>query len=190
MYTEGKERKEAMGKIKVTGCKIEGVKVIEPEVFGDERGWFMEAWHKEDYEKAGIECTFVQDNRSYSRKGVLRGLHFQKEYPQDKLLSVLKGEIFDVVVDIRKGSRTYGKWFGICLSEENKKQLFIPKGMAHGYLVMSEEAEIFYKCSERYRPEDEDGICWKDEKIGIVWPIEEGMDILLSEKDKKWKGLE
>lgn len=184
------ERKGTMGKIKVTGCEIEGVKIIEPEVLGDERGWFMEAWHEEDYERAGLACTFVQDNRSYSRKGVLRGLHFQKKYPQDKLLSVLRGEIFDVAVDIREGSQTYGKWFGIRLSAENRKQLFIPKGMAHGYLVLSEEAEIFYKCSERYHPEDEGGICWNDEKIGIEWPIGEGAGILLSERDKMWKGLE
>lgn len=178
-----------MGEIKIEECMIEGLKVIEPKQFGDDRGWFMETYHQKDYECAGIPCTFVQDNRAYSRKGVLRGLHFQKKYPQDKLISVLRGEIYDVVVDIREGSKTYGKWFGVILSAQNRKQLFVPKGFAHGYLVLSEEAEIFYKCSEIYHPEDEGGILWNDPKIGIKWPIIHKDKIILSEKDKNWGTL-
>lgn len=178
-----------MGEIKIEECMIEGLKVIEPKQFGDDRGWFMETYHQKDYECAGIPCTFVQDNRAYSRKGVLRGLHFQKKYPQDKLISVLRGEIYDVVVDIREGSKTYGKWFGVILSAQNRKQLFVPKGFAHGYLVLSEETEIFYKCSEIYHPEDEGGILWNDPKIGIKWPIIHKDEIILSEKDKNWGTL-
>lgn len=131
--------------LKVTECELEGLKIIEPQIFADDRGWFMESYRKEDYEEVGICCEFVQDNRAYSKQGVLRGMHFQVKYPQDKLLSVLRGEIYDVAVDIRKDSKTYGKWFGIRLSDKNKKQVFIPKGFAHGYLVVSKEAEILYK---------------------------------------------
>lgn len=149
----------------------------------------METYHQVDYKRTGIKCTFVQDNRSYSRKGVLRGLHFQKKYPQDKLISVLRGEIYDVAVDLRENSKTYGKWFGLILSDQNRKQLFIPKGFAHGYLVLSEEAEIFYKCSEVYHPEDEGGIIWNDPAIGIKWPVLHRDEIILSEKDRNWGTL-
>ncbi len=178
-----------MGEIKVEECRIEGIRVIEPKLFGDGRGWFMETYHQVDYKRTGIKCTFVQDNRSYSRKGVLRGLHFQKKYPQDKLISVLRGEIYDVAVDLRENSKTYGKWFGLILSDQNRKQLFIPKGFAHGYLVLSEEAEIFYKCSEVYHPEDEGGIIWNDPAIGIKWPVLHRDEIILSEKDRNWGTL-
>lgn len=175
--------------LKVTECELEGLKIIEPQVFFDDRGWFMESYRKEDYEKAGICCEFVQDNRAYSKHGVLRGMHFQVRYPQDKLLSVLRGEIYDVTVDMRKDSKTYGKWFGIRLSDENKKQVFIPKGFAHGYLVLSKEAEILYKCSEIYHPEDESGIAWDDPKLAIQWPISFQSELIISEKDRNWEGL-
>lgn len=178
-----------MGKIQVSTCEIEGLRVITPQVFEDIRGYFLETYHKKDYEEAGITADFVQDNQSRSVQGVLRGLHYQKNYPQAKLMRVLKGEIFDVAVDIREGSKTYGKWFGLVLSEENKKQLFIPEGFAHGFLVLSEVAEIAYKCSDFYQPNDEGGILWSDEEIGIAWPIPEGLEVLLSEKDQQWKGL-
>lgn len=178
-----------VGMLKVTECELEGLKIIEPQVFADDRGWFMESYRKEDYEKADICCEFVQDNRAYSKKGVLRGLHFQVKYPQDKLLSVLRGEIYDVAVDIRKDSKTYGKWFGIRLSDKNKKQVFITKGFAHGYLVLSEEAEILYKCSEIYHPEDEGGIAWDDPKLAIQWPISAQRELIISEKDRNWEGL-
>ena len=144
-----------MGKITVETCGIEGLKVIVPKVFGDERGYFMETYHYEDYKAAGIDQVFVQDNQSSSRKGVLRGLHFQKEFPQDKLVRVLSGEVFDVAVDLREGSATFGKWFGVVLSEENKKQFFIPKNFAHGFLVLSDYAEFAYKCTDFYHPNEE-----------------------------------
>lgn len=178
-----------MGKIQVSSCEIEGLLVITPQVFEDMRGYFLETYHKKDYEEAGITADFVQDNQSKSVRGVLRGLHYQREFPQAKLMRVLKGEIFDVAVDIREDSKTYGKWFGLVLSEENKKQLFIPEGFAHGFLVLSEVAEIAYKCSDFYHPNDEGGILWSDEEIGITWPIPEGLEVMLSEKDRQWKGL-
>lgn len=184
-----------MGKIQVMeDCNgIQGLKVITPTVFGDKRGYFMETYNYNDFAEVGIDCNFVQDNQSASKKGVLRGLHFQKEFPQDKLVRVIKGEVFDVAVDIREGSETFGKWFGVVLSEENKKQFFIPKGFAHGFLVLSEYAEFCYKVTDFYHPNDEGGILWKDEAIGIEWPMTEGMteaDLTLSEKDMKWEGLE
>ena len=178
-----------MGKIKVENCEIEGLKVITPTVFGDERGYFMETYQYEDYKAAGISEIFVQDNQSASRKGVLRGLHFQKEFPQDKLVRVIRGEVFDVAVDLREGSKTFGKWFGVKLSEENKKQFFIPKNFAHGFLVLSDHAEFCYKCSDFYHPGDEGGIRYDDPEIGVEWPITKDMDLLLSEKDTKWGGL-
>ncbi len=178
-----------MGKIKVTLCEIEGLAVIEPTVFGDHRGYFMETYHEEDYVKEGICAKFVQDNQSMSKKNVLRGLHYQKQYPQAKLIRVLRGEIYDVAVDIRKGSKTYGQWFGVILSAENKKQLFIPEGFAHGFLVMSDEVEIAYKCSDFYHPEDEGGISFDDPELGIAWPLEAGCTPILSEKDAAWKTL-
>lgn len=178
-----------MGQITVETCEIEGLKVITPKVFGDARGYFMETYQYEDYKAAGIPQVFVQDNQSASKKGVLRGLHFQKEFPQDKLVRVIKGEVFDVAVDLREGSPTFGKWFGVRLSEENKKQFFIPKNFAHGFLVLSDYAEFFYKCSDYYHPGDEGGIRYDDPEIGVDWPIEEGMELLLSDKDTKWGGL-
>ncbi len=180
-----------MGKIEVMAdCNgIAGLKVIKPAVFGDERGYFMETYNYNDFKEAGIDCEFVQDNQSASKKGVLRGLHFQIQYPQDKLVRVIHGEVFDVVVDLRKDSETFGKWFGVILSEENKKQFFIPKGFAHGFVVLSDYAEFCYKVTDFYHPNDEGGLLWEDPDIGIDWPMPEGMskaDLTLSEKDKVW----
>ena len=184
-----------MGKIKVTdNCNgIAGLKVIEPAVFGDARGYFMETYNYNDFAEAGIDCTFVQDNQSASRKGVLRGLHFQINYPQDKLVRVVRGRVFDVAVDLREGSETFGKWFGVTLSEENKKQFFIPKGFAHGFVVLSDYAEFCYKVTDFYHPNDEGGLLWKDSGIGVQWPMPEGMteeQLILSDKDKVWGGIE
>ena len=181
-----------MGKIKVETCEIEGLKIITPTVFGDERGYFMETYHYEEYKANGIPQEFVQDNQSASKKGVLRGLHFQKQYPQDKLVRVITGEVFDVAVDLREGSATFGKWFGAVLSAENKKQFFIPKNFAHGFIVLSDYAEFVYKCSDFYHADDEGGIAYDDPDIGIEWPMPSGFtkaDLTISEKDKKWGGL-
>ncbi len=180
-----------MGKFKFTYTEIEGVFVAEPAVFPDERGYFMETYNENDFKEEGIDLTFVQDNQSKSSKGVLRGLHFQKTQPQGKLVRVISGEVFDVAVDLRKASQTYGKWVGVRLSAENKKQLFIPKGFAHGFVVLSDEAEFVYKCTDFYKGDDEGGILWNDPDIGIEWPIEDigEENILLSEKDKLWKPL-
>ena len=150
----------------------------------------METYNISDFEEAGIDSVFVQDNQSASRRGVLRGLHFQIEHPQAKLVRVIKGEVFDVAVDLRKGSSTYGKWYGLKLSEENKKMFFIPKNFAHGFLVLSDYAEFTYKCTELYHPNDEGGIIYNDPDIGIKWPIEDGMELIFSDKDKKWPRLE
>lgn len=179
-----------MGKITVETCEIEGLKIITPQVFGDARGYFVETYNYEEFKEAGIDITFVQDNQSASKRGVLRGLHFQKQFPQDKLVRVIKGEVFDVAVDLRAGSPTFGKWHGVLLSDENKKQFFVPKNFAHGFLVLSEYAEFCYKCSDFYHPEDEGGILWNDPKIGVKWPIPEGVEIIMSEKDIKLKGIE
>lgn len=186
-----------MGQIKVTynADGIEGLCVIEPTVHGDERGYFMETFNANDMKEAGLDFSFVQDNQSRSVKGVLRGLHYQKQYPQSKLVRVIRGEVFDVAVDIRHGSPTYGKYHGEILSEENKKQFLIPKGFAHGFLVLSDVAEFCYKCDDFYHPDDEGGIAWNDPIIGIQWPLEQGKlvdgtDLVLSEKDKKWKGID
>ncbi|MGN0348901.1 MAG: dTDP-4-dehydrorhamnose 3,5-epimerase [Roseburia sp.] len=183
-----------MGKIKVTDCcnGIEGLKVIEPSVFGDERGYFMETYNYNDFREAGISCEFVQDNQSASKKGVLRGLHFQIQYPQDKLVRVINGEVFDVAVDLREDSKTFGKWFGVLLTAENKKQFFVPKGFAHGFLVLSEYAEFCYKVTDFYHPNDEGGILWNDAELGIEWPMPKGMgaeDLILSDKDKVQKSF-
>ena len=174
-----------MGKFKFTEAPIKGLYIIEPQVFGDHRGYFMETYNYNEFKEAGLDMVFVQDNQSASKKGVLRGLHFQKKYPQGKLVRVLKGEVFDVAVDIRKDSETFGKWYGVILSEENKKQFYIPEGFAHGFLVLSDYAEFAYKCTEFYHPEDEGGILWCDEDIGIEWPLEGIDEVLLSEKDRK-----
>jgi len=173
-----------MGNFNFNKTKIDGVYIIEPKIFGDSRGYFMEIYNKEHFAEAGFNMTFVQDNESKSNKGVLRGLHFQKKHSQGKLVRVSKGEVFDVAVDLRSGSKTYGKWEGVILSEENKKQFNIPKGFAHGFLVLSEEAVFNYKCTELYFPEYEDGIMWNDSDINIEWPLNGIENILLSEKDK------
>lgn len=170
-----------------TKTKIEGVFIIEPKVFGDNRGYFMETYNEADFSEAGLKYKFVQDNQSKSRKGVLRGLHFQKTYPQAKLVRVIQGEVFDVAVDLRKNSPTYGQWEGVILTAENKKQFMIPRGFAHGFVVLSEEAEFCYKCDEFYHPEDEGGIMYNDPAVGINWPYDG--DVLLSEKDKNHKSL-
>ncbi len=149
----------------------------------------METYNQDDFKEAGLNMTFVQDNQSMSVKGVLRGLHFQKQYPQGKLVRAVRGTVFDVAVDLRSDSKTYGKWFGVTLSAENKKQFYIPEGFAHGFLVLSDEAEFAYKCTDFYHPGDEGGLLWSDPEIGVDWPIEPGMELIISDKDKKWSGL-
>lgn len=171
-----------MGNFTFNETKIKDVFIIDAKTYGDNRGYFMETYKESDFKAAGLDYNFVQDNQSSSRKGVLRGLHFQKTYPQAKLVRVLKGEVFDVAVDLRKNSPTYGQWVSVVLSEENKRQFMIPRGFAHGFLVMSDYAEFAYKCDELYHPEDEGGIMWNDTAIGIEWP--EVGEIILSEKDK------
>lgn len=178
-----------MAKITVTRCPIEGLAVIEPKVFPDERGYFMETYNQNDMQECGIEAEFVQDNQSMSVRGVLRGLHYQKQYPQGKLVRVIRGAVYDVAVDLRRGSATYGKWFGVELSAENKKQFYVPEGFAHGFLVLSDEAEFCYKCTEFYHPGDEGGIRWDDPEIGIEWPLGAGEVPILSERDAQWKSL-
>lgn len=194
-----------MGQIKVTKAPIEGLYIIEPAVHGDERGYFMETYSKRDMLEAGLDLDFVQDNQSMSVKGVLRGLHFQKEFPQGKLVRVIKGKVFDVAVDLRKESLTYGKWFGVELSDENKKQFYIPEGFAHGFLVLSDVAEFCYKCTDFYHPGDEGGLAWNDPEIGIEWPevvgeykgsassegysLSDGTKLNISDKDQKWSTI-
>ena len=178
-----------MGKITVTPCDIEGLYVIEPTVFKDERGYFVETYNQNDMKEAGLDMVFVQDNQSMSTRGVLRGLHFQKQFPQGKLVRGVRGKVFAVAVDLRSDSKTYGKWFGVELSAENMKQFYIPEGFAHGFLVLSDEAEFCYKCTDFYHPGDEGGLAWNDPEIGVEWPLEEGVDLIISEKDQKWKGL-
>lgn len=194
-----------MGQIKVTKTEIEGLYVIEPTVHGDSRGYFMETYNQNDMHEAGLDMVFVQDNQSMSKRGVLRGLHFQKQFPQGKLVRVIRGEVFDVAVDLREGSATYGKWHGILLSEDNKKQFYISEGFAHGFLVLSDTAEFCYKVTDFYHPGDEGGLAWNDPEIGIEWPqlrgdymgtadsdgyvLEDGTPLNLSEKDKLWKGI-
>ena len=184
---------------------IEGLCVIQPAVHGDNRGYFMETYSQRDMAEAGIDIVFVQDNQSMSTKGVLRGLHFQKQFPQTKLVRAIKGSVFDVAVDLREGSKTFGKWFGVELTEENKKQFLIPKGFAHGFLVLSDVAEFCYKCDDFYHPNDEGGLAWNDPEIGIEWPrvvgaypgsadpsgytLEDGTALNFSEKDTKWLKL-
>lgn len=196
-----------MGQIKVEYNigGIEGLCVITPAVHADSRGYFMETYNLNDMREAGLDIDFVQDNQSRSGKGVLRGLHYQIHYPQTKLVRVIKGEVFDVAVDLRKGSSTYGKWHGEILSEENKKQFLIPRGFAHGFLVLSDIAEFCYKCDDFYHANDEGGIAWNDPQIGIKWPeitgeylgtasadnyaLKDGTPLQLSQKDEKWNGL-
>ena len=178
-----------MGNFNFNKTSINGVYIIEPKVFGDNRGYFMETYNKEHFEEAGLNMTFVQDNESKSSKGVLRGLHFQKKHSQGKLVRVTKGEVFDVAVDLRTGSPTYGQWEGVILNEENKKQFYIPEGFAHGFLVLSDEAVFNYKCTDLYSPEYDGGVMWNDPDINIEWPIDGIENILLSEKDKKHPSL-
>ncbi|MDE7453544.1 MAG: dTDP-4-dehydrorhamnose 3,5-epimerase [Clostridia bacterium] len=193
-----------MGQIKVTKAPVEGLYIIEPAVHGDNRGYFMETYNKRDMEEAGLNMNFVQDNQSMSVKGVLRGLHFQKQYPQGKLVRVIKGKVFDVAVDLRKNSKTYGKWYGVELTEENKKQFYISEGFAHGFLVLSDVAEFCYKVTDFYHPGDEGGLAWNDPTIGIDWGVvgrydgtasaqgytlPDGTPLNLSDKDQNWLTL-
>lgn len=178
-----------MGKITVETCEIEGLKIITPEVRGDARGYFMESYNYNDFKEAGIDTVFVQDNQSASVKNVLRGLHFQIAHPQDKLVRVICGEVFDVAVDLREGSATYGKWHGVVLSAENKKQFFVPKGFAHGFLVLSDYAEFAYKCSDFYHPGDEGGLMYNDPDIGVEWPVDADVQLIMSDRDRKWGGI-
>lgn len=196
-----------MGKIDVTknAGGIEGLCIIEPTIHGDARGYFCETYNQKDMQDAGLDMVFVQDNQSMSVKGVLRGLHFQKEFPQGKLVRVIKGCVYDVAVDLRSGSETYGKHFGVELSEENHKQFYIPEGFAHGFLVLSDMAEFCYKVTDFYHPGDEGGLAWNDPEIAIQWPdvtgeyqgsasaegycMSDGTKLNLSEKDQKWLGL-
>ena len=189
-----------MGQIQVTKTPIEGLYIIEPTVHGDSRGYFVETYNQKDMHEAGLDMVFVQDNQSMSKKGVLRGLHFQKEYPQGKLVRVIKGTVFDVAVDLRKDSATYGKWYGVELSAENHKQFYISEGFAHGFLVLSDEAEFCYKVTDFYHPGDEGGLAWNDPQIGIEWPevigtyngtanaenytLSDGTALILSDKDQ------
>ena len=178
-----------MGQFQFTKTGIEGLVVVEPKVFGDNRGYFMETYNYNDFKAAGLDMVFVQDNQSKSKKGVLRGLHFQKKNPQGKLVRVVSGEVYDVAVDLRKGSDTYGKWYGVLLSAENKKQFYVPEGFAHEFVVMSETAEFVYKCTRFYDPSDEGGLMWNDPEIGIDWPVPENAELLLSEKDQHHQPL-
>jgi len=194
-----------MGQIRVTKGSIEGLYVLEPTVHGDERGYFMETYNQRDMSEAGLNMVFVQDNQSQSKKGVLRGLHFQKQFPQGKLVRVIRGAVFDVAVDLRADSPTFGQWFGAELTEENKKQFYISEGFAHGFLVLSDMAEFCYKVTDFYHPGDEDGLAWNDPDIGIAWPqvsgaydgtasaagyaLADGTGLSLSDKDQKWPTL-
>ena len=175
---------------------IAGLCIIEPAVHGDNRGYFMETYNQNDMHEAGLDMVFVQDNQSMSRKGVLRGLHFQKTHPQGKLVRVIRGSVFDVAVDLRKNSPTFGKWYGVELTGENKKQFYVPEGFAHGFLVLSDEAEFCYKCTDYYAPGDEGGLAWNDPAVGIEWPqvdglqMSDGTPLNFSERDTKWPDLE
>lgn len=178
-----------MSKIKISKCDIEGLLIIEPKVFEDERGYFFESYNLNDFKEEGLDMVFVQDNQSKSSKGVIRGLHYQKQFPQGKLVRCIRGRVWDVAVDLRKSSKTFGKWHGVELTEDNKKMFYIPEGFAHGFVVLSDIAEFAYKCTDFYHPGDEGGIIWNDPEINVNWPIEEGMELIFSEKDKNWKGL-
>lgn len=179
-----------MGQIKVENCEIEGLKIITPEVFGDERGYFAETYRKDQFIEAGIDCEFVQDNQSSSVRGVLRGMHFQKNFPQAKLVRVIRGRVFDVAVDLREGSPTFGKWFGVELSEENRKMFFIPRGFAHGFLVLSDKAEFHYKCDDFFHPGDDGGLRYNDPAVGIKWPDEIKEDeMIINDRDRNWSDL-
>ncbi len=178
-----------MGNFKFKETKIDDVYIIEPKVFGDIRGYFMETYSKKDFFDAGLTMEFVQDNESRSKKGVLRGLHFQTKHTQGKLVRVTEGKVFDVAVDLREGSPTFGKWEGVLLTDENKKQFYIPEGFAHGFLVLSDTATFNYKCTDFYAPEYDGGVLWNDKDINIDWPRDGIDELLLSEKDKVQKTL-
>ena len=183
-----------MTKFKLIETDIKDLFIIEPTTFEDERGFFMESYNEDEFYDLGLYYDFIQDNHSKSKKGVLRGLHFQRNFPQAKLVRVTKGEVYDVAVDLRKDSTTFGKYFGLVLSEQNRQMFMIPRGFAHGFLVLSDEAEFQYKCDDIYNPEDEDGLAWDDPTVNIQWPFDEknGINkdnIILSEKDKKWGNL-
>ncbi len=194
-----------MGQIKVTPCGIEGLYIIEPTVHGDSRGYFMETYSQRDMRENGLDMVFVQDNQSMSRKGVLRGLHFQINHPQGKLVRAIRGTVFDVAVDLRAGSSTFGRWFGVILSEENKKQFYVSEGFAHGYLVLSDVAEFCYKTTDFYHPGDEGGLAWNDPAVGVVWPgvtgtyrgsasaegfvLQDGTPLQLNARDQGWPNL-
>lgn len=173
-----------MGKFQFCPTPISGVYEIDTKVFSDERGYFMETYNAREFQEAGLDMTFVQDNQSKSRRGVLRGMHFQTRHPQGKLVRVIRGEVFDVAVDLRPGSPTYGKWHGVRLSAENKRQFYIPEGLAHGFLVLSDEAEFVYKCTDFYDPQGEGGLRWDDPDVGIEWPIPPDMQPVLLERDQ------
>lgn len=173
-----------MAAIEIKETGIEDLVIVQPQVFGDERGYFMETYNQAEFAKAGLDMTFIQDNESKSKKGVLRGLHFQRKYSQGKLVRCTQGVVWDVGVDLRKGSSTYGKWAGVTLSAENKTMFYIPEGFAHGFVVLSDEATFNYKCTNLYAPEYDGGIRWNDPDVGVEWPIE-GLELLLSEKDEK-----
>ena len=174
-----------MGNFNFIKTKIKDLYIIEPKVFGDDRGYFMESYNRRDFEEAGLDMVFVQDNESKSKKGVLRGMHFQTKFTQGKLVRCTQGEVYDVAVDLRKGSSTYGQWEGVLLSAENKRQFYVPEGFAHGFLVLSDEAVFNYKCTNLYAPEYDGGLLWNDPDVGIEWPLEGIDEIILSEKDKK-----
>lgn len=175
-----------MSNFKFVETEFKGLYIIEQKVFSDDRGYFMETYNEKAFKEAGLDIKFVQDNQSKSKKGVLRGLHFQKKYPQGKLVRVIRGEVFDVAVDLRKNSPTYKKWYGLILSEKSKKQMYIPEGFAHGFLVLSEEAELAYKCTNFYHPEDEGGFLWNDPAFQIKWPMSDIEVLFLSNKDKSY----
>lgn len=175
-----------MSNFKFIETEISGLYIIEQKVFIDQRGYFMETYNEKAFKEVGLDLKFVQDNQSKSKKGVLRGLHFQKQYPQGKLVRILKGEVFDVAVDLRKNSPTFKKWYGCILSEENRKQMYIPEGFAHGFLVLSDEAEFAYKCTDFYHPEDEGGYLWSDPTFNIEWPLGNIRELSLSEKDRSY----
>ena len=174
-----------MGNFTFIDTGIQNLYIVEAKRFGDARGYFMETYNEKDFHEAGLNMRFVQCNESRSCQGVLRGLHFQKQYPQGKLVRVTKGEVFDVAVDLRKNSSTFGQWRGVILSEENKRQFYVPEGFAHGFYVTSEVAEFVYQVTNLYHPEDEGALFWNDPEIGVEWPLIEGIDVLLSEKDQK-----
>ncbi|MBN1764765.1 MAG: dTDP-4-dehydrorhamnose 3,5-epimerase [Sedimentisphaerales bacterium] len=168
--------------VQIQSTDLPGVLVIKPQVFGDKRGFFLETFNQKTYAEAGLERVFIQDNLSHSCRGVIRGLHYQLNHPQGKLVFVVKGEIFDVAVDIRKGSPSFGQWTGVHLSENNHKQIFVPEGFAHGFCVLSDEADVIYKCTDLYTPGDDYGILWSDEHINVDWPVQ---NPVVSEKDQK-----